>query len=47
MDELNKIPEAGDEFVYRGYCIRVEKADDRRVQEILLTKLDEAEGSLT
>ena len=47
MDELNKIPEAGDEFVYRGYCIRVEKADDRRVQEILLTKLDEAEDSLT
>lgn len=37
MDELEKIPEAGDEFEYRGYSIKVDKTDDRRVLEIVMT----------
>lgn len=37
MDELKKIPEVGDEFEYRGYRVRVDKTDDRRVLEILIT----------
>lgn len=37
MDELEKIPEVNDEFEYRGYRIRVDKTDDRRVLEIIMT----------
>lgn len=37
MDELEKIPEVDDVFEYRGYSVRVDKTDDRRVLEIIMT----------
>ena len=38
MDQLKKIPAVGDEFTCDGWRARVEQADDRRVQTILLTE---------
>lgn len=43
MDELEKIPEVDDEFEYRGYLVRVDKTDDRRVLEIIMTALPSEE----
>lgn len=42
MDELEKIPEENDSFEYNGYSVRVDKTDERRVLEIVMTKLPEA-----
>lgn len=39
MDELEKIPEENDSFEYNGYSVRVDKTDERRVLEIVMTKL--------
>lgn len=41
MDELEKIPEENDSFEYNGYSVRVDKTDERRVLEIVMTKLPE------
>ena len=41
MDRLKKIPAVGDEFPCEGWLVRVEQADDRRVQSVILTPVTE------
>jgi CBS domain containing-hemolysin-like protein len=43
MENLEKIPEIGDEFEAEGLRVRVTKADDKRVLEVYAERLEEAE----
>ena len=43
MDELEKIPETGDHFVFGPLDITVTKADERKAEELLIRKLPEEE----
>ncbi len=44
MDELEKIPEEGDSFEYKGYSVSVDKTDERRVLEIIMTRLADVDN---
>ena len=43
MENLEKIPEIGDEFEAEGLRVRVTKADDKRVLEVYAERLEETE----
>lgn len=41
MEEMEKIPQAGDSFEYGGFCFTVSKADKRSVIEVIAKRLPE------
>ena len=43
MENLEKIPEIGDEFEAEGLRVRVTMADDKRVLEVYAERLEETE----
>ena len=43
MEQLEKIPEEGDEVISEGVKLKVTKADDKRVLEVYVEKLPQDE----
>ena len=44
MDEIDAVPEAGEEFLIDGYSFRIEKMRRNRIQSIRVTKINTNEG---
>jgi putative hemolysin len=46
LDQLGRLPKVGESFVFRGYRFEVVDMDSRRIDEVLVAAVPEADPAL-